>query len=224
VRCVLASGKKRATAWELTPENAELNRDVISALAHELGGIASALDLRAAAMSRSIPEEDLLALREITEEVRMATRAARFARGMDASGMLNPMRRQSLEEWWKLTKRFTGAVLPRGVTIEPRFTEAQLTALQASALSWIWLAGCKEIAERGLVPPVRLLLQGGTTGTDTASVTLLAEIDGSQMVDATPSSDRWSRHAAKIAKMIGVKPPSWEREDGTVRWACILPL
>ena len=223
MRCVLASGKKRASAWELTAENAELNRDVISTLAHELGGIASALDLRAAAMSRSIPEEDLLALREITEEVRMATRAARFARGMDASGMLNPLRRQSLEDWWKLTRRFTASVLPRGVTIEPHFTDAQLTAWQASVLSWIWLAGCKEIAERGLIPPVRLMLQGGTSKTSDASLTLLAEIDGSRIVDSSAASDRWSRHAARLAKVIGVKPPSWEREDGKVRWICTLP-
>jgi hypothetical protein len=79
----LASGKKPASPLDLSAENAELNRDVISTLAHELGGIASALDLRAAAMARSIPDQDLVALREIAEEVRMATRAARFARGPD---------------------------------------------------------------------------------------------------------------------------------------------
>jgi hypothetical protein len=101
----LASGKKRAIALDLTAESAELSRDVLSTLAHELGGIASALDLRVAAMARVIGEQDLHALREIAEEVRMATRAARFARGPDGSGMLNPMRRQSLDEWWRLTGR-----------------------------------------------------------------------------------------------------------------------
>lgn len=220
----MASGKKRANTWDLTAEYAELNRDVISTLAHELGGIASALDLRAAAMSRTIPEQDLLALREITEEVRMATRAARFARGMDASGMLNPLRRQSLEEWWKLTRRFTAGVLPRGVEIELHFSEAHLTAAQASALTWIWLAGCKEIGERGLVTPARLVLHGGPGGNGTNTVTLLAELDTDRFADADQSGGRWSRHAARIAKTMGVQPPSWEHEGGKLRWVCVVPV
>lgn len=219
----MASGKPRTTAWELTAETAELKRDVISTLAHELGGIASALDLRAAAMSRAIPEQDLLALREITEEVRMATRAARFARGMDSSGMLNPLRRQSLEEWWKLAGRFTAAVLPRGVTIEPHFTEAHLTASQGSALAWIWLAGCKEIGERGLIPPARLTLHGRTSVSSGASVTLQAEIDAHVLGASAQSAERWSRLAARIAKTAGIMPPTWQREDGKLRWVCVLP-
>ena len=220
----MASGKKRANTWDLSAEYAELNRDVISTLAHELGGIASALDLRAAAMSRSIPEQDLLALREITEKVQIATRAARFARGMDSSGMLNPMRRQSLEDWWRLTRRFTAGVLPRGVEVEPHFTEVHLTAAQASALTWIWLAGCKEIGERGLVTPARLVLHGGAGENGSNSVSVLAELDADRLGTASNSGERWSRHAARLAKALGVQPPSWERDGGKVRWVCVVPV
>jgi hypothetical protein len=226
----LASGKRIEHQLDLSVEAAELNKDVLSSLAHELGGIASALDLRAAAMSRTLPDQDMTALRDIAEEVRLATRAARFAHGADGLGMLNPMRRQSLEEWWRLTGRFTGAVLPRGVHVEPQFTEAQMTATQASALTWIWLAGCKEIAERGITAPASLLLKGGTDRSSLdgsadagSSVTLLAEIDRSRVDDTNGTKSRWSNYAARIAREAGVAPPTWTVDDDLVRWRLTVP-
>ena len=221
MRCVLASGKKSEQQLDLSVEAAELNKDVLSSLAHELGGIASALDLRAAAMSRTLPDQDMTALRDIAEEVRLATRAARFARGSDGLGMLNPMRRQSLEEWWRLAGRFTGAVLPRGVQVEPQFTEAQVTATQASALTWLWLAGCKEISERGITTPATVLLKGGSG--NGSNVTLLAELDRHRVENTNGIKSRWSSYSARIAKEVGVTPPVWTFDDDTVRWQLTVP-
>lgn len=218
----MASGKKSGNPWDLTAESAELNRDVISTLAHELGGIASALDLRAAAMARSIPDSDLVALREIAEEVRMATRAARFARGPDGNGMLNPMRRQSLEDWWKLTRRFTASVLPRGVAVEPQFSEAHLTTEQASALTWIWLAACKQMSERGFTTPATVRLLGGPGG-EGAVATLAAETDADHVGAPVRATFRWSRYAAKVARVLGIEPPEWELINGVLRWRVRLP-
>lgn len=228
----MASGKKSENTQGLSAEAAELNKDVLSSLAHELGGIASALDLRAAAMSRTLPDQDMTALRDIAAEVRLATRAARFAGGADGFGMLNPMRRQSLEEWWRLTGRFTGAVLPRGVHVEPRFTEAQLTATQASALTWIWLASCKEIAERGITTPATMFLKGGAdrsalddpTDAGISSVTLLAELDRKRLENTNGISSRWSTYVARIAREAGVTPPSWTFDDDMVRWRLTVPI
>lgn len=218
----MASGKRSGNPWDLTAESAELNRDVISTLAHELGGIASALDLRAAAMARSIPDIDLAALREIAEEVRMATRAARFARGPDGNGMLNPMRRQSFEDWWKLTGRFTASVLPRGVAVEPQFSGAHFTTEQASALTWIWLAACKQVSERGFTTPATVRLIGGP-GVEGAIASLAAETDAGQVGPPVRATFRWSRYAAKVAKVLGIDPPEWELKDGFLRWRIQLP-
>ena len=218
----MASGKRSGNPWDLTAESAELNRDVISTLAHELGGIASALDLRAAAMARSISDSDLVALREIAEEVRMATRAARFARGPDGNGMLNPTRRQSLEDWWRLTGRFTASVLPRGVAVEPQFSEAHLTTEQASALTWIWLAACKQVSERGFTTPATVRLSGGP-GSGTAVVSLAAETDAGHVGAPVRATFRWSRYAAKVAKVLGIDPPEWELANGVLRWRIQLP-
>lgn len=217
----MASGKKSEQQLDLSVEAAELNRDVMSSLAHELGGIASALDLRAAAMSRTLPDQDMTALRDIAEEVRLATRAARFARGADGFGMLNPMRRQSLEEWWRLTGRFTGAVLPRGVQVEPQFTEAHITATQASALTWLWLAGCKEVSERGITAPATILLKGGTAAG--GNVTLLAELERAKVEGTNGIKSRWSTFAARIAKDLGATPPAWSFDHDMVRWQLTVP-
>lgn len=220
----MASSKKYKSELDLSVEAAELNRDVLSSLAHELGGIASALDLRAAAMSRTIPDQETSALRDIAEEVRLATRAARFARGSDGFGILNPMRRQSLDDWWKITCRFTGSVLPRGVHVEPHFSEAQLTADEASATTWIWLAACKDIAERGLTTPARISLKGSRGSGDAGGgVTLLAEVDRQNIPSLNGEKSRWQRYAARIAKGAGVKSPSWEVDGEVVRWRFTIP-
>ncbi len=227
----MASGNRKQSPLDLSAEAAELNHDVLSSLAHELGGIASALDLRAAAMSRTLPDQDMSALRDIAEEVRLATRAARFVRGADGFGMLNPMRRQSLEDWWRLTGRFTGAVLPRGVHVEPQFTAAQLTAAQGSALTWIWLAACKELDERGVTTPATVLLKGaaepgaltGSADASNGAVTLVAELDRQRIADTNGVTSRWSRHAARMAREVGVEPPSWTLEGDVVRWRLTVP-
>jgi hypothetical protein len=220
----LASSRKYKSELDLSVEAAELNRDLLSSLAHELGGIASALDLRAAAMSRTIPDEETSALRDIAEEVRVATRAARLARGSDGFGMLNPMRRQSLDDWWKVACRFTGTVLPRGVHVEPHFSQAQLTAEEASAMTWIWLAACKDIVERGLTTPARIVLRGSAGSGDVgAGVSLLAEIDRQSVASPDGTKTRWERYAARIAKDAGVKAPSWELDNETVRWRFTIP-
>lgn len=220
----MASSKKYKSELDLSVESVELNRDVLSSLAHELGGIASALDLRAAAMSRTIPDQETTALRDIAEEVRLATRAARFARGADGFGILNPMRRQSLDDWWKITGRFTASVLPRGVHVEAHFSEGQLTAQEASAMTWIWLAACKDIVERGLASPARIVLRGtGGSGDARSGATLLAELDRQSVRSRNGGRSRWERYCSRIAKDAGVEAPSWELDGEAVRWRFTIP-
>jgi len=218
----LASGRIGKFGLDLSPENAELTRDVLSALAHELGGIASALDLRAAAMSRTIPDQDVTALRDIVEEVRMSTRAARFARGPEGSGVLSPARHQTLAEWWRLTSRFSSSVLPRGVAVEAQLSEGQLNAPQSSALTWIWLAACKEIAERGIVPPCTIMIRADPGTESGKGVTLVAELNSDRLSSPDGTSSRWLKYATKHAKELGVTPPSWEQDGAVTRWKCQL--
>jgi len=34
---------------------------------------------------------------------------------------------------------------------------------------------------------------------------------------------RWSRYAAKVAKVLGIDPPEWELVNGVLRWRIQLP-
>lgn len=217
----MASGSRPEKRMDVTAEEAELSHDVLSALAHELGGIASALDLRASAMARSIPEQDLTALKDIAEEVRQATRAARFARGADGFGMLNPSRTQSFDDWWRLANRFTSTVLPRGVAVDVMFADGQLTARQASALTWIWLAACKDIAERGIRTPCTVSLRSESTPRGT---TLTAQVEGEQMLAGASGRSRWARYASRAASAINAGDPDWVVEKQVARWRCEIPV
>lgn len=216
---VLASGRSSENGREPSTESAELVNDALSAVAHELGSVASALDLRAAAMSRTIPDQDLAALRGLAEELRAATRAVRLVRGPDAFGTLNPNRRQTMAEWWKLAGRFTSAVLPRGITVDVQFSEGELNASQASALTWIWLACCKEISDRGVVMPYTVTLRGGRDAKGTGGVTLVAEVDFDRLPASDGAPTRWTKFASNLAGDLGVAAPAWGRDGTLARWS-----
>jgi hypothetical protein len=216
----LASGRLKEVANLNGGEAGELARDVLSVLAHELGGIASALDLRAHVISASIPSEDLSAFRDLAEELRLATRAIRLVRGPDGSGTLNPAKRQSVAEWWKLTSRFLSVVLPRGVAVEARFSGGELDAAQGSALTWLLLAACKDLAERTILTPSTISVSGGPSPDNEAGVALLAEISADRLSSSASESSRWERYAPQVARDRGVAAPRWEQEGPLLRWRC----
>jgi hypothetical protein len=215
-------GKSTGEQKKSSGEAAELTRDVLSVLAHELGGIASALDLRAHVISSTIPTPDLTALRDLAEELRVATRAIRLVRGPDGIGSLNPSRRQSLAEWWKLARRFVSIVTPRGTTVETRFSEVQVTASQASALTWLLLAALKELAERGVSTPCTLSVSDGQSDDD-GRTTLVAEIEKERVSSTSKGALRWTKYAARIAQENGVRAPVWADEGAMLRWRCDIP-
>jgi hypothetical protein len=216
----LASGRRKEIENLNGGEAGELARDVLSVLAHELGGIASALDLRTDVISGSITPRDLAAFRDLVEELRLATRAIRLVRGPDGSGTLNPEKRQSLAEWWKLTSRFLSVVLTRGVAIEARFSGGELGAAQGSALTWLLLAGCKELAARTILTPSTIWVSGGPSPDNGAGVALLAEISADRLSSSASQSSRWMRYASKVARERGVAAPRWEQEGPLLRWRC----
>lgn len=217
----MASGRRKEIEGQNGGEAGELARDVLSVLAHELGGIASALDLRAHVISGSIPQQDLTAFRDLVEELRLATRAIRLVRGPDGSGTLNPAKRQPITEWWKLTARFLSVVLPRGVAIETRFTGGELNATQASTLTWLLLTACKDLAERTILTPATIIVSGGPIGNGDGEMRLSVEVGADRL--SSPSarqSSRWKKYASKVARERGVAAPRWERHDALLRWQC----
>lgn len=202
-------------------EMSELTRDVLAAVAHELGGIGGALELRAAAMASAIPPNDLRALKDIAGEIRVVTRAVRMIRGADGFGTLAPGRRLTLAEWWKLLSRFAPVALPRGVDVESRLPESDLNPAHASSLSWIWLAACKELADRGIIPPCTITLSGGPAE-DGRGVTIVAEVAADCLESPDFVGSTWAQYAATLAEQHGITPPVWVQDGPTLRWSCEL--
>ena len=213
----MASGRKKENDALQLGELAELSQDVLSVMVHELGGIAGALDLRATAMAKSAPPQDLDALRELAQQLRVAIRGVRLLRDRDGSGMLAISKPLPLAEWWRLASRLTAMALPRGVAVESQFDGGQLAPTQSAALTWMWLLACKELADRGLTTPVTVTVRG--SGTDGGDVLLLAEVPADRVSPADTAS-RWTRHAAKLARDAGAKPPTWSQDKALIRWRC----
>jgi hypothetical protein len=208
---------------EKTPtgtEAGELVSHALSALAHELGGITGALDLRTSVLSGTISAQDLAALRSLVDELRQATRAVRLVRGPDGSGKLDPSRTQSLADWWKMSERFVTNVLPRGLAVDARMDDGQLDAEQASTLTWILLAGCKILAERGIKTPGSIAVHGGPAATGTAGLTIVVEVAADQVTAQVADSSRWLHYATRLAEVRGMSPPRWEEDGARLRWTC----
>jgi len=206
----------------LTAENAELNRDVFTALAHDLGGIAGALDLRASALERIIPEADALALHTLSDQVRLVNRGVRLVRGpSDGGDRLMPSRMQSLEDWWALASGFTNVVLPRGVSVDAHWDPAQLSASRAAPLTWVWLAACKELTELGITTPCTVSLRGIVSGGD---VVLVAEVPGDRLTlpNGSKRPSRWRRYAAGVSETQGITLQGWNRSGDLTQWRCAL--
>ena len=214
----MASGKRKEDQNLSGAEAMELSRHALASVAHELGGIATALDLRAGVISGTVSAQDAAALRGLVEELRVATRAVRLVRGPDGSGTLDPSKRQSLADWWKLTSRFVSNVLPRGVSVDVRVDEGQLDAEQASALTWLLLAACKELAVRGLLTPCAVVVEVGPV--DEGGTTVAVEISSDKVSPGDDKSVRWTRYAARLAAQRDMSPPRWEQDGSRIRWMC----
>lgn len=219
MRYVLDSGKSKGDKSDSIGERLELNRDVLSVLTHELGGTAGALDLRAEVLAKVIPASDLDALRALANEVRSATRTARFVRG-DVPGTLSPARRQPLAEWWEFTSRFTRAVLPREAMIDAQVGDSDIGGRSATALTWMWLAACKDLTERGLVTACTIVVSAQPT--DGGGVEVVAEVAANHLSAPESSASRWEKYAAAVAGELGASPPTWQRDGSTVRWRCMI--
>lgn len=210
------SGDRKANAWTRSAEATELNDAVFSVLAHELGGIAGALDLRAAALARTIPPNDVAALRGLADEVRASTRAVRLLRGADVSGTLSPARQPTLNDWWRLASKVSRVVLPSRTVVNATFDESRLKAGHQQALTWIWLAACKDLAGNPAEEAATITLRGVE---EAGRVNFRAEAPGSRI----PEDSRWTQHAAMLATSIESEPPRWESQAGVVSWSFSLP-
>lgn len=119
---------------------AELLRDVLDTVAHDLGGLASALALRADVMPHVAPEVSATACTAIANELRILVAQLREIGGPRGGDTLSPSRAGSLASWFELLSRFAQPLLGRGVALRGEVRAVQVGSTAAHELTYLALA------------------------------------------------------------------------------------
>ncbi len=119
---------------------AELLRNVLDTVTHDLGGLSSALALRADVMQRSAPSAAADACSAIAGELRSLGAQLREMSGPRGPGTLSPTPTGSLRRWFALITRFGQPLLGRGVALRGEVDDVNIGSAAAHALTYIVLA------------------------------------------------------------------------------------
>ena len=113
-----------------------LLRDILGTAAHDIGGLSSALALRA----ETLGGDEARAVGAIAAELRIIGRQLRHLRGGNGDERLMPTTSGALLQWWALMERFGRPALGRGFTLTGRVPEYAIAPAQAEALGYGVLA------------------------------------------------------------------------------------
>lgn len=127
---------------------AELLRNVLDTVTHDLGGLSSALALRADVMQRSAPGAAANACSAIANELRSLGGQLRELSGKRGAGALAPTPSGSLERWFALVTRFGQPLLGRGVALRGEIEDRNVGATATYELAFITLAMLHAVRER----------------------------------------------------------------------------
>lgn len=213
-------------------ETAQLQRDIVSAVTHDLGSIAGALALRAEIPGSADPaarERQRAVLKSLADQVRAAMRMLEVIRGGEGRSGLGAGR-SAPEGWWlEQLRRLTIAFLPRG-------SSGQCTASEAVApLNERDVAGLTML----LLGALRHLQPERATGALSLDITVHADPDDlvpaihvSMSLGGAPRlgqriarRSRWQRFCDKLSAERGWSMTWWqEHAPGQVIWDCRLLL
>ncbi len=187
--------------------DAQLLRAMLGTAAHDLGGVSSALALRADVLAAALPPDDVAALRGVVDHVRALGRQLRRLRGPAGGNNFAPASERALPEWIALIERFGGPVLGRGIELRTSSNAGSITPGTEHALTFGVLALFHAVRE----------------ARDEQSVTVEVDAQGSdeglevtvrhRWASAPPSfplADRWSAHARDLVTRAGL---SWDEGD-----------
>ncbi|MEO6445478.1 MAG: hypothetical protein ABIZ91_17525 [Gemmatimonadaceae bacterium] len=184
--------------------DAELLREVLGSLAHDLGGMSSALALRADALGPEARTSDAAALHDIADEMRSLGRHLRFLRGPRGAEAASPVNAGSLHTWWSVMERVGGSCLVRGVALEGEIAELQVTPEQAYALTFVVLALFRDLVRRGLKGPAAVRLIAQQDGDGAAMLVRAVRPDGTP-VPLRRRESGWSSYARRRAQAAGLQ-------------------
>jgi hypothetical protein len=194
--------------------DAQLLRDVLSTAAHDLGGLSSALSLRADVLTGTLPAADEGAIRAVADEMRSLGRQLRVLRGPQGGETLAPAAGRSFAEWFSLAERFGRPVLGRGGalrgTIDDGAFDPTHETERAYALLLAVLACCRAARARRGTRTVDLHLRVHREPSAVVVTMRLAWGDGREG-DEPAEVRRWLAHAQEVATAAGL---SWDGSEG----------
>lgn len=130
-------------------QEAQLIRDVLGTAAHDIGGLASALALRAETMASAESQ----ALATIANELRHLGRQLRQLRGPGGGELLAPTASGSIPSILALVERFGRGALGRGMTLIVQSVDQVVPPVAGDALTYGLLAVLRAIREAELQRP-----------------------------------------------------------------------
>jgi hypothetical protein len=193
----------------------------MAVIIHDLGGVSSALGLRAEALSADQTAADRLALQAIAEQLRDITRILRLLQGPNTSELMSPMKEAPAQEWWRLTSRLLAAALPRKMVVEHHLDAALLSSAEVSVLSMLMMLAARDLTARGW---------RGAGGLRVQITSAAGRPRGAQVTLAVPLADwpstarravkRWSRYAERLAGRAGAQVEWWVERHDKMEWRC----
>ncbi len=193
--------------------DALLLRAMLGTAAHDLGGVASALALRADVVASTLPPGDVAAIRGVAEHVRSLGRQLRRLRGTAGGSNLAPARERTLTEWVALLERFGGPTLGRGIELRASCNEGPLSAATEQCLTYGMLAlftSLREAREAAAASGVVVTLRADSTA-DALELTL--RVTWGADAPAWPLADRWWAHSREVVTSGALE---WDESDGGV--------
>ncbi len=126
---------------------AELLRNVLDTVTHDLGGLSSALALRADVMQRAQPGASATAFSTIAIELRSLGGQLRELSGPRGGATLAPTSMGSLDEWFAVISRFGQPLLGRGVSFHGDVDHVHVGSVITHELTYVVLAVLHAIRE-----------------------------------------------------------------------------
>lgn len=178
---------------------AELLRAVLSTTAHDLGGLASALSLRADVLERVATTSASTALRRIADELRTLGHDVRAFRSAEGGDTLSPARSGSLQQWLARVQRYGRPLLPRGSTLDGSVPDIVLEAATALELTFVALAVLQQIAVACVGQRVVVRIDAQTQNTNVGVIIQAHMDDEPLMLSRCVEGEWWQWALARAA-------------------------
>ena len=220
----MTHGRRRPEPFD-SAEAAQLQRDIVGTVVHELASITSALALRVDAAHGALAENDVRAVASLTAQLRNATKPLIWLRGSPGRGMLAPVRNIEVDTWWHHTAQVASSVLPHGtrITTPSAGAPAPGNALPSEDLSifaMLVLATCRHFVEADQSLPVSLEVTLPQVSDEQPTVGLkVTPLSESSLGPVVKRTTRWKRFCLRTAARSGTALTWWQPvEDEPSAW------